>query len=364
MRLRPFQLERFFARHEFSVRHLACASDPDRHTVDEVLALEPGAREAWLRLPLGYTEPMGHPALREAIAALTPGLGPDDVLVHTGAEEAIFALLNVLLAPGDHAIVQAPCYQSLAEVAAGAGAAVTRWEVHEADGWQPDVAALPALVRPETKVLVLNSPHNPTGALLDDARLAAIVAFARRHGLWLVGDEVYRGLEFAAPRSASVVQRYERAVSIGATAKTYGLAGLRIGWLAARDRELLARVSAFKDYLSICSPGPSEYLATIALRHAEVFAAQARETVVQNVAAMQRVIDASAGAFSWVRPVAGTTGFVRRAEGEVSAWCDGLLARTGVLFLPGPLFDFADTHFRVGLGRRALPAALDAAFGP
>jgi aspartate/methionine/tyrosine aminotransferase len=362
VKLEPFKLERFFAKHEFSVQHLACASDPDSHTVDEVLALEPGAREAWLRLPLGYTEPLGHPALRAAIAALTPGLGADHVLVHTGAEEAIFALLNVLLAPGDHAIVQAPCYQSLTEVAAGAGAAVSRWEVHEADRWQPDVDALASLVRPETKVLVINSPHNPTGALLDDARLEAIVAFARRHGLWLVGDEVYRGLEFAAPRSRSVVERYERAVSIGATAKAYGLAGLRIGWLTTRAPELLARVSAFKDYLSICSPGPSEYLAAIALRHAEVFAAQARATVVQNVAAMQRVIDASAGELSWVPPVAGTTGFVRRTKGDVSAWCDALLARTGVLFLPGPLFDFADTHFRVGLGRRALPAALKAAF--
>lgn len=363
MKLRPFQLERFFARHEFAVRHLACASDPDRHTVDEVLALEAGAREGLLQLPLGYTEPMGSPALRAAIAALTPGRGADDVLVHTGAEEALYALLNVLLGPGDHAIVHAPCYQSLTEVAAGAGAAVSRWEVHEADGWQPDVAALPALLRPDTKVLVLNSPHNPTGALVDDARLEAIVAFARRHGLWLVGDEVYRGLEFAAPRAPSVVERYERAVSVGATAKVYGLAGLRIGWLVARDRALLARVSAFKDYLSICSPAPSEYLAAIALRHAEVFAAQARATVQQNVAAMQRVIDRSGGEFSWVRPVAGTTGFVRREAGAVSAWCDELLARTGVLFLPGPLFDFPDTHFRVGLGRSALPAALQAAFG-
>lgn len=358
MKIRPFALERFFAKHEFSVKHLACASDPDALAVREVLALEPGAEARFLSLGLGYGESVGQPELRQAIAGLFTGVAPEDTLVHAGAEEAIFAFMHVLLGPGDHVIVHTPAYQSLYEVAESAGAAVTRWEAREQDGWQPDVEALARLIRPETKLLVINSPHNPTGALISRDRLEAIVALARRHGLWLFGDEVYRGVEYGAPRNPSVVELYERGVSLGATAKVYGLAGLRIGWLVCRDRALLERVATFKDYLTICSAGPSEFLAAIALRHAEQLAARTRKIVEGNVARVQAFIDARAGEFSWVRPVAATTAFVHYRAGSAEQWTRELLAQTGVLFLPGPLFDFADTHFRVGLGRSALAQML------
>lgn len=358
MKLRPFALERFFAKHEFAVKHLACASDPDALSIREVLELEPGSESKFLELGLGYGESVGQPELRQAIAALFTGIAPEDTLVHAGAEEAIFALMHVLLGAGDHAIVHTPAYQSLYEVAESAGAAVSRWEAREADDWQPDVSALERLIRPETKLLVINSPHNPTGALLTRDRLDAIVALARRHGLWLFGDEVYRGVEYGAPRNPSVVELYERGVSLGATAKVYGLAGLRIGWLVCRDRALLERVATFKDYLTICSPRPSEFLAAIALRHAEQLASRTRKIVEANVPLVQELVDARPDLFSWVRPVAGTTAFVRYLPGGAEKWANELLARTGVLFLPGPLFDFTDTHFRVGLGRSALATAL------
>lgn len=358
MKIRPFALERFFAKYEFSVKHLACASDPDSLTVREVLALEPGAEAQFLELGLGYGESVGHPALRQAIAGLFTGIAPEDTLVHAGAEEAIFAFMHVLLGAGDQVIVHTPAYQSLYEVAESAGASVTRWEAREADGWQPDVEALERLIRPETKLIVINSPHNPTGASISRDRLEAIVAVARRHGLWLFGDEVYRGVEYGAPRNPSVVELYERGVSLGATAKVYGLAGLRIGWLVCRDRSVLERVATFKDYLSICSPGPSEFLAAIALRHAQQLAARTTKIVQGNVALMQAFIDHRPDEFSWVRPVAGTTAFVHYLPGSAEEWTRELLEQTGVLFLPGPLFDFADTHFRVGLGRSALAAIL------
>ena len=358
MKIRPFALERFFAKHEFSVKHLACASDPDSLTTREVLALEPGSEARLLDLGLGYGESLGQPELRSAIAALFTHIAPEDTLVHAGAEEAIFAFMHVLLSPGDHVIVHTPAYQSLYEVAASAGASVTRWEAREADLWQPDVEALEKLIRPETKLLVINSPHNPTGALISRDRLEAIVALARKHGLWLFGDEVYRGVEYGAPRNPSVVELYERGVSLGATAKVYGLAGLRIGWLVCRDRSLLERVATFKDYLTICSPGPSELLAAIALRHAEQLATRTKKIVQANVPLVQRLIDERPHQLSWVRPVSGTTGFIRHLGGSTEQWTRELLERTGVLLLPGPLFDFADTHFRIGLGRSALAAWL------
>lgn len=358
MQIRPFLLERFFARYEFAVKHLACASDPDALSMRELLALEPGAQERFLELGLGYTESVGAPALRQAIASLFPGLAAEDTLVHAGAEEAIFAFMHVFLAPGDEVVVHTPAYQSLYEVARSAGAKVIRWEAREADGWQPDVDALEALIGPHTKLLVINSPHNPTGAQVSSDRLARIVELARRHGVWIFGDEVYRGVEYGAPRNPSVVELYERGVSLGATAKVYGLAGLRIGWLVCRDRALLERVATFKDYLTICSPGPSEFLATIGVRHTEALAARTRAIVEANLARVQALIDRRADLFSWVKPVAGTTGFVRYVPGGAERWAGELLAQTGVLFLPGPLFDFADTHFRVGLGRAALAGAL------
>lgn len=358
--MRAFALERFFAKHEFSVKHLACASDPDSWSVREVLALEPGAEERLLSLGLGYTEAPGHPDLRAAIAALYDGLDASAVLVHAGAEEAIFAFMNVALAPGDDVIVHFPTYQSLYEVAASIGATVSRWEAREAAGWQLDPDDLAKLCTPRTKAIVLNAPHNPTGSLITRDRLDATVRFARERGLWLFGDEVYRGLEHGAPRNPSVVELYERGVSLGATAKVYGLAGLRIGWLAARDPALLAQVGAFKDYLTICSAGPSELLATIALRHADRLAARGRAIVTANISAFEAFMAERPGELEWVRPVAGTTAFPRLRNDSVEAYCARLLDKTGVLLLPGPLFDFDDAHFRLGLGRSTLGAALEA----
>ncbi|GMU63380.1 MAG: aminotransferase [Myxococcaceae bacterium] len=356
--LRPFALERFFARHEFTVKHLACASDPDTWTTKDLLSLEPDAEANYLALPLGYTETMGDPALRAAIAALSPGLTPADVLVHAGAEEAIYAFMQVVLSAEDHAIVHVPAYQSLYELAQGLGAHVAKWEARESAGWLPDPDELERLATAKTKVLVLNTPHNPTGAQLPRAHLDAAIAFARRHGLWLFADEVYRGLEHGAPRHPPVATLYERGVSLGATAKTYGLAGLRIGWVACRDHALLERLATFKDYLTICSPGPSEFLAALALRHAETLAARSRTIVTENLARVDELFSRRPDVFRWVRPVAGTTAFPRLVRGGATEFCERLLADTGVLLMPGPLFDFDDAHVRLGLGRRGLAQAL------
>ncbi len=354
MKIRPFALERFFARYEFSVKHLGCASDPDSLTTRELLALEPGAEAKFLELGLGYGESVGRAELRQAIAARYTGIAPEDTLVHAGAQEAIFAFMNVLLSPGDHAIVHTPGYQSLYEVAEATGATVTRWETRESDGWQLDVDVLEELIKPETKLIVINSPHNPTGSVTTVMRLEAIVALAREKGIWVFSDEVYRGLEFGVPQNKSMAELYERGVSLGATAKVYGLAGLRIGWLVCRDRELLERIATFKDYLTICSPGPSELLAAIAVRNTEKLAARTKKIVQENVVRVQRLIDERPAEFSWICPVGGTTGFIRYVPGGAEKWANELLKDAGLLFLPGPIFDFADTHFRIGLGRSAL----------
>ncbi|MCA2979847.1 MAG: aminotransferase class I/II-fold pyridoxal phosphate-dependent enzyme, partial [Myxococcaceae bacterium] len=293
------------------------------------------------------------------IARLYQGVTADDVLVLTGAQEPIYAFMRATVGPGDHVICLTPTYQSLTSVAEACGAEVSAWEAREDADWQPDVEALPRLARPTTKLLVLNTPQNPTGGLLTLDRFSAAMAFAAERGLRVLGDEVYRGLEHAGPRLPSVVERSPDAVSLGAMAKVYGLAGLRIGWAVSRDRHLLEQLEAVKDYLSICAPGPSAFLATIALRHADLLRARTLSTVRRNVKAVDDFIARHAGHLAWRRPLAGTTALVRlTSRDDATAFCDELVTRTGVLLAPGPLFGASDAYVRVGLGRAALPDAL------
>lgn len=360
MRPADFALERYLAQHEFSTRHVACASDPETLSVGELLALEPGAQEQLLALRLGYTETQGHPALRQAIAAVDGAVGADDVVVFCGGGEPIFTFMHVALSAGDHAIVLTPTYQSLHEVARSVGAEISAWPLREAAGWQPDPDELQALVRPNTRALIVNTPNNPTGALLSHATFDHVVALARRHGLWLFADEVYRGVEQdPAARLPLAAGVYERALSLGVMAKTYGLAGLRLGWLSCRDPALRDRLIRFKDYLTICNPAPSELLATIALKHGERLRERTRQIVAGNVRRFERTIATSRGRLQWVRPTAGTMGFAR-VDGSATAFAQDVLARSGVLFAPSPLFDAGDSHVRVGLGRLSFSEAMDA----
>lgn len=360
LRYRPFLLERWFATREFSAPHVLCASDCETMTVGELVALAPGAADALAALRLGYTESTGHPALRRAVARQYDSIGPDDVLIHAGAEEAIFTLIHAALAPGDHALVHAPSYQSLSEIARGIGCDVTLLETRHEDGWALDPDDVAARIRPRTRLLVINTPHNPTGAQLSRDCFEALVALAHRHGLVLLSDEVYRGLEVdEGDRLPPACDRYERAVSLGVMSKSYGLAGLRIGWVATRARDLLARTAAVKDYTTICSAGPSELLATTALGAAQRIVARNRAIVRQNLEQADAFLARQAGRLEWVRPRAGSVAFPRFVEPvDVEAFCTAALERAGVLLLPGTVFEPGSRAFRLGLGRRGFTEGL------
>ncbi len=262
MRLPDFSLERWFARFEFSVRVNLCASDVEGMPLAELLALaDPPSRALWDGLSLGYTESAGHPELREEIAGLYEGVEADDVLVCAGAEEAIFLLANALAGPGGRAVCVRPSYQSLHEVARAAGAEVTPLDLDPARGWAPDLDRLRDALDQGASAVLVNWPHNPTGALVGRDAFREVVAMTDAAGATLVCDEVYRLLEHdPAERLPAGVEASERAVSIGVMSKAFGLAGLRIGWIATRDRALLGRAAALKDYTSICSSAPSEIL--------------------------------------------------------------------------------------------------------
>ncbi|HEU4407933.1 MAG TPA: aminotransferase class I/II-fold pyridoxal phosphate-dependent enzyme [Polyangiaceae bacterium] len=357
MRPAPFALERFFARYEFCTEYLLASSDCEARSVGDLLALEPGARDALERLWLGYTEPAGAPALREAIGATYAGA--PGVLVCSGAEEAIFAYAQALLEPGDHVVAVEPCYQSLAELPRALGCELSPWPLRaEGGSWRLDPDELAALVRPRTALVVVNSPHNPTGFHFDRGAFERVVAIARRAGARLLSDEVYRGLEYG-PGAAlpPACERYERATSLGVMSKAYGLAGLRIGWLATHDREALAGAAAIKDYTTICNSAPSELFAALALRHGDALLQRNRALVAANLAIVRETFGREGSPFRWLEPQAGPVAFpALRAGVDDASLCARLAERHGVLLAPGSLFG-RPGHVRVGFGRaNAAPA--------
>src|SRR5215472_1365197 len=214
MRIADFKLERYFARYEFTAPYLLCSSDAESIALDELLSMaDDVGRQLWSGLRLGYTETAGHPALRGEIARLYEHIADDDVLVFSGAEEAIFAFMNGVLGPSDHVVALAPAYQSLIEAARASGADVTTLRLRHERGWALDLDELASLLRPATRVVVVNFPHNPTGMLPSHADFAALCALCESRGIILFCDEVYRYGEFdpsdrlpaACDRSVSAV---------------------------------------------------------------------------------------------------------------------------------------------------------------
>ncbi len=356
-----FKLERYFAKWEFAAPYLLCSSDVQGYHMADVLALaDEECQTLWNNLTLGYTEYPGHPLLRAEIAQLYEGLSPDEIFTFAGAEEAVFALMNVLISPGDHAIVLWPGYQSLYEIARMAGADVTLLPIEHESGWALDLDNVRRALRPNTRLIAVNFPHNPTGSLPDQKMFRELVALADEAGITLFSDEVYRGIEYdSAEQLPAAASLSRRAVSLGVMSKSFALAGLRIGWLATHDAELLKRAASFKDYLSISNSAPSEILALIALRAKATVLARSLTIIQNNLVHIDRFFAEYNDLFEWVRPKAGSIGFPRlRTELPIEQFAAELVDDQGVLILPGTVYDHPGNHFRLGLGRTNLPEAL------
>jgi aspartate/methionine/tyrosine aminotransferase len=359
MQLPPFKLERYFAKYEFNTQYLLCSSDCESMTIAELLALEPGAAENFQSHWLGYTESQGSLSLRQTICGLYKTIQPDNILVHTGAEEAIFVFMHAALAAGDHIIVHSPCYQSLNDVARSIGCDVSLWIAREENGWALDFNELRRIIRPNTKAIILNTPHNPTGFLMSRADYESVHRFARENDLLLFSDEVYRESEYDPPtRLPAACDLGDNAISLGVTSKTYGLAGLRLGWIATKNEEIYQRMAFIKDYTTICNSAPSEFLAEVAMRNRQKLIVRNLGIIKHNLSVMDDFFQRHANLFSWIRPYAGSMAFPRYLGGDVESFCDELVRKAGVLLLPGSMYDEHESHFRLGLGRKNLPEAI------
>lgn len=356
--MRHFELEKYFSRWEFTARHHMTASDMESLRVSDLLALAgPEHREAFENQWLGYTETWGAPDLRRLIAETYDELGPEHVLCLAGAGEGIYAAMRVLLRKHDHAVVIVPNYQS-AETVPLDVCQVTGVPLVEEEGWQLDVDRIADALRPATRLVSINFPHNPTGAIPDRATFDALVELCRRHGLYLFSDEVYRGVELdPGHRLPQVADVYEKGFSLNVLSKAYGLPGLRIGWLASRDAAALQEIERYKHYLSICNAAPSERLALIALENRERLLERSRSILRENLEEIERFFDDHRDLFRWRRPRGGCVAFPRYlGDGGVEAFCRGLIEESGVLLLPASIYrselmQSPTDCFRIGYGR-------------
>ena len=273
--LPEFRLERHFAKWEFSARYHLTASDAQSMSLPELLAMaSPETRAGFEEMWLGYTETYGAPDLRAAIAATYDAQVAENILCFAGASEGIFAANTVLLDKDSHAIVVTPNYQSH-ETLPQAICSASAVPLDPQDGWQLDIDRVAAAVQPNTKLITINFPHNPTGTILSRDRYDALIALARHHGIYILHDEIFHGLgPSGTAHLPFIADVYERGLSLGVMSKSYGLPGLRVGWIACQDREVLAQMEGMKHYLSICNSGPSERLSMIALENREAILAR------------------------------------------------------------------------------------------
>ncbi len=377
MKVQPFKLERYFDKYEFKTQYLLSSSDCDGYSLDYVVSCaNEDERKLWDNLKLGYTESQGSPLLRKTIAKQYRNIGESDVLVLSPGE-ANFILMNVVLEPGDHVICMSPAYQSLYQVALDIGATVSFWTPENdgslnrngvttpatwqgVEGWHYDTKDLQGLVRPNTKLIIVNFPHNPTGFLPTRAEVDQIVGIAKKNNIVLFADEMYsRMAQDPADEIPSLCDLYDNAVSLWGMAKSFGLAGLRIGWIATRNNDLLKSMLSFKDYLTICNNSMSEVLAMIALNHQEKFIAPNVEKIKRNIAAFGEFVNKHGKMIEFRKPIAGSTSFIKlNVRKNALDYCEQMVKESGIMLLPSEMFDYGISHARIGLGRENMPAVL------
>ncbi len=366
--MRDFSLEVFFSKWEFAAKYHMTASDLESMTLEDLLSMASEEEKAQFNtLWLGYTETWGLPELREAIATTyavegVQNIASKNILCLAGAGEGIYSVSQCLLGSEDHAIVPTPNYQSAETVPLSicevTGVPLLSQNSAGEKGWFLDIDAIKKAIRPNTKLLSLNFPHNPTGMLISNAELEELITLCREHGIYILSDEVYRGVELdESDQMPQIATLYEKGISLNVVSKAYGLPGLRIGWVASQDLEILQKIERYKHFLSICNSAPSEVLALIAIRNREAIFARNRRLMHDNVQLLEALFNDFPGLIEWQRPKGGCVAFPRYVGPDnVEVFCQSLLEKSGVLLLPASIYmselsAVSEDRFRIGFGR-------------
>jgi len=348
MRISPFLLDRWLDEHHFStppIEHDLAASTGPIWTLRELLSLiDPDEREQLFDAPVYYAPGDGDRRLREAIAGMA-GVSPDEVQITTGAQEALWILFLVAAEPGANVVVPAPGFPPFSEVPRLLGLEVRPYRLRPESGYRADPDDIAKLLDRRTRLLIVNTPQNPTGAVASDEELDALHDLAAERGVQLVVDEVYHPIYHG--RASASASRLSRTTVLGDFSKALCLGGLRLGWIVERDR---ARMEAYRDartYLTVSSSPLSEALALAAVRNRETILARARKVAGTNLAFLDGFFAEHADRLGWVRPQGGMTAFPWLRSGEDSrSFCREAAAR-GVLLAPGDCFG-TPSHFRLG----------------
>lgn len=352
MKIEDFHVEIWMNTYETKCKHNIAETCVDSITFADLMELAGKTGDILgelngMKLTYGAIE--GSLRLRTAISALYPGRGPHEVLVTHGAIGANALLYDTLIEPGDEVVSIVPAYQQHYSLPESRGARVKRLKLRAEDGYLPDLDALEALVTPETKIIALTNPNNPTGSVIDEARLRGIADIARRHNAWVLCDEVYRGVNQADDAlPASMAEIYERGVAVGSMSKAFALAGLRLGWIVASP-DLLQKVTVHRDYNTISVGMIDDHVASIALENSDALLRRNRQIVRTNLTLLDAWVSREP-LMSWVRPTGGTVTLLNY-DLDIGSYefCRRLMDETGVLLTPGAAFEMEGT-VRIGFG--------------
>ena len=331
-------------------------------TIQDLLGLANVDAKEFENMTLGYTESQGDPDLRKAIASSYETVKPDDVIVLGSPVEGIYLAARALLEPNEEVIVLNPAYDALYNMFAHIVGSqhVRKWELQAGESeWELDLGILQALITERTKLIVVNFPHNPTGYLPTLDELNQLVALASEHGIWILYDEMYYGLVHSGtPDIPSAADLYDKAVVLSGLSKTYGLPGLRTGWLVVKDASLRAIIMNWKFYTSICPPAPSEYLAKIALSVKESIRQRNIGIIEKNLQIADAFFSRWPNLFKWRRPRAGSVALVEMDVPSASEFSKKMAEEAGILIQSAQMLGGTDQQIRMGFGRTAFSDAL------
>ena len=363
MKIEPFLTEQFFAEYEFSAQHLLASSDCETMSIGELIQLSDSTLDELGGLTLGYTESQGDPHLRSLISNMYSNVSSDDVVVLTSPVEGIYLAMQTLLESEDEVIALRPAYDALNNVARHLCHEVLPWNLFPGRNcWELDFDELESLISPQTRIIVVNFPHNPTGYVPSKSDFDRLIGLARKYDLWLFCDEIYRGLEFG-PTIPSAADLYEKAIVLSGLSKTYGLPGLRAGWVIIRNAKLRDELINWKHYTTICPAAPTEFLARKALLVKDKLAARSKAIIQQNLNLCEAFFNRFQEQFTWRRPQAGSVAFVELNLSQIgfdsaTSYCHDLAQNHGMVLLPGKCLGFDDNFVRFGLGRSNFEVAL------
>jgi aspartate/methionine/tyrosine aminotransferase len=345
MQLKPFLLDAWLDSYEHDIEFNLAASTGPTWTVNDILALaDDETRYRFLNHKLVYSRPAGADSLREAVAEMQ-GVPVESVQIVTGASEALVALMWLAAEPGANVIIPLPGFTTFSALPESLGLEIRYYRVRRENGFRIDPDEIKRLADSKTKLILVNSPHNPTGATISDSEMEDLHAFTAQRGIQLVSDEVYHPIYHG--RETKSAARLPHATVIADLSKAFSIAGVRTGWMIEPDAKRRQQYWTARAYFSICNTTTGEILAEIAIRQRDKVLGRTQEAATRNLKLLDRFMREHRDVLGWIPPQGGMTAFPWLASGENDRpFCQAATER-GILLAPGDCFDMP-SHFRLG----------------